>query len=181
MPDSHKLRGRGISRLIAACLVLLLVPLGASTCAPATVHVLDWGVLDSTTSVETNVANGGSHTITPNDTIIVTFRVKDPGGIKKLSIWADGTFQCETADRQWQTQFPVSAGVAQSDVTLPTADTNGFIQAKFVYDDLDCGVHHYASMPSSEDFTASSGTLHFHGSETDINGNQTTGTLDLTP
>jgi hypothetical protein len=167
--------------LVAACLVLLLVPLGASTCTPATVHVLDWGVLDHTTSVETDVPNGGSLTITLNDVMIVTFRVKDPLGIKSLSIWADGMFQCETADRQWQTQFPVSAGVARSDVTLPTTDTNGFIQAKLVYHDLDCGVHHYANMASSEDFTAFSGTLHFHGSETDINGNQSTATLDLTP
>jgi hypothetical protein len=167
---------------------LLLALLGMSGCQPATVHMLDWGVLDKTTNTETDVIDGGSLKIEPNDTILVTLRVKDPAGIRSMSAWADGTFTCSTSPDAnggtvWTAPGRLSAGVTRSDSTLPSStETNGFIfSTEFVYGDLDCGIHAYQGPPGPQDYLVTDGTLHFHGTETDANGRQTSATLDLTP
>ena len=190
----HQGRGKPTSihcyvlrRAGAAGFALLLALLGISACTPATVHVLDWGVLDKTTNTETDVGNGGSLKIQTNDTYLVTLRVQDPAGIKSMSTWADGTFTCSTDPDAngtvWTAPDHLSAGVARTDNTLPSsASTRGFVFGnRFVYHQLDCGVHRYQGPPGPQRYFVTDGTLHFHGAEADANGAQTTATLDLAP
>jgi len=107
---------RRLAQLGGAGLVMLPVLVAASACSSstATVHVLDWGVLDHTTNVETNVAGGGSITVNPDDTLYVTLRVQDPTGIKSMSVSADGMFSCRTPPDQndvtWTAPDPLPAG-----------------------------------------------------------------------
>jgi hypothetical protein len=185
-------RGRRLARLGGASLVMLptLFAAGACSSTPATAHVLDWGILDKTTNVETNVASGGSMTINGSDTLTVTLRIQDPTGIKSMSVSAGGMFTCSTLpdrnDQYWIAQDPLAAGLAPSQYTLPSStSTQSFIIGNnynpFVYRQLDCGIHFYQGPPGPEQYFAIDGTLKFSGTETDANGTQTTATLNLNP
>ena len=71
--------------------------------------------------------------------------------------------------------------MAGTETTLPSSATQGFVPANtFVYDKLDCGVHDFGAGPP-QDYLVGSGTLQFHGTETDVNGTQTSATLNLMP
>jgi hypothetical protein len=182
---------RRLAQLGGAGLVMLPVLVAASACSSSTVtvHVLDWGVLDNTTNVETNVAGGGSITVNPDDTLYVTLRVQDPTGIKSMSVSADGMFSCSTRPDQndvfWTAPDPLPAGLASTAYTLPSSATQSFVISNnnnaFAYRQLDCGIHRYQGPPGPEDYFATGGTLQFSGTETDVNGAQTTATLDLNP
>lgn len=178
------------SRTFAVIVLGLLAPTLTGcmdTSKPAALS-LEWGILDNETKATTTVANGGSATINPNHQYLVTLRVKDPAGIKVMSLWGDGTFKCETDPNKnggtfWDAPSALAAGLPRLDTTLPTATTyDGFVQsAPFTYDALSCGTHTYSGPPGPEEYFVISGTLHIKGRDVNQAGVATDATLELTP
>lgn len=183
-----RFRGRRFAPIGGAG-ILILPLLFAAGCSPATAHVLDWGIEDRTTEVTTHVPDGGSFAIQPGDTYQVVFDVMDPVGVKSMSVSAGGMFTCITRPDQndtiWTAPDPLPAGLAPTQYTLPSSSTQAFLISNnyqsFTYDQIDCGIHAYQGPPGPEDYFATSGTLQFTGTETDVNGSQTTATLGISP
>jgi hypothetical protein len=174
---------------LAAVLLLLSATLVAclDTAKPNAL-VLEWGILDNETKATSTVANGGSATINPGHQYYVTLRVKDPDGIKALSIWGEGSFKCETDHTKNGGQYldapsPLGAGLPRQDTSIPGSTTYaGFVQsAPFTYVDISCGTHTYPGLPGPQEYFVVSGTLRVRGRDTNQADVVTDATLDLNP
>lgn len=176
---------------ISLCVAFVFLISGCHPCSQIPNLLLDWGVIDKDTNVETNKNSGDSFQIDPSHHYIVTLRANDPDGIKYLAIWGDGNFTCSTNPEcgvinTWPS--PLSSGIAKKEVTNPSSGyCQDFIMSDtFIYYGLSCGKQ-YASnysppcMPGYKEFWVKSGVLHIHGEETSGKGTKSSASLDLTP
>jgi hypothetical protein len=169
---------------------IAVITLFAAACGgqtKPTKRVLDWGVLDKTTNINTDVSSGGSFKIDGKHEYIVTLRAKDPDGIKQLAVWGDGIFTCGTAlnrDLQNREVDFLPASFRRKETAIPSAGSyDGFVMSdRLIYYNLSCGQHIYGGVGSVlEDYWVASGTLNIHGEEISWSGTATTATLDLMP
>jgi hypothetical protein len=176
---------RTLILVIALCGTLFLP--ACNSCGPTpTAPSLAWGVLDKTTNVNTQKADGDTMKISPNDQYIVTLQVQDPEGIKEMDVSGAGSFTCSTHPDSSGTFFtgpdPLPASVPTQTTTIPNpGSASGFVMSQpFVYYQLDCGKHQYGNMPHAEEFYVTGGTLQMQGNETSWKGTKRTATLKLT-
>jgi hypothetical protein len=179
-------------RLIVTITVLLITSAFLTGCngcnnKPAS-RVLSWGVLDKTTNVNTNLADGGSFKINGNDNYLITLQVQDPDGIREMDVSGSGNFTCSVELpnlQEFTVPNPVSvaAAVPKQVTTIPSAGSfQGFVMSSpVVYYKISCGKFSFANAPPNLEYFATSGPLVMKGVETSWPGTVTNATLSLNP
>jgi len=161
-----------------------------NSCGPTpTTPLLAWGVLDKTTNINTQHADGDtvSLTTTLGDQYLVTLQVQEPEGIKEMDISGAGNLTCSTIpDSHGQfftapNSLPVSIPIQTTNIPNP-GTTSGFVMSQpFTFNQLDCGKHQYGNMPQAEEFFANSGKLQIQGTDITWKGTKRTATLSMAP
>jgi len=151
-------------------------------------RVLSWGVLDKTTNVNTNLADGSTFKINGNDTYLVTLQVQDPDGIREMDVSGSGSFTCSVELPNLQeftvpNPISVTSAVPKLVTTIPNAGSfQGFVMSSPVtYYKISCGKFSFANAPPNLEYFATSGTLVMKGVETSWPGVTTTSMLNLNP
>ncbi len=180
-----------IARLMVGFTLLITGTAFLSSCNGCnnkpTARVLSWGLLDKTTNINTNLADGASFKINGNDQYIVTLQVQDPDGIKEMDVSGSGNFTCSielSNGQQFTVPNPVSVTAVPKQVTtIPSSGSyQGFVMSgPFTYYKTSCGKFSFANAPPNLEYFVSTGTLQIQGLEISQMGTSTSATLNLAP
>jgi len=151
-------------------------------------RVLSWGVLDKTTNINTNLADGSTFKINGNDNYLITLQVQDPDGIREMDVSGSGSLTCSVELPNLQeftvpNPVTVPAAVPKQVTTIPNAGSlQGFvISSPVTYYKISCGQFSFANAPPNLEYFATSGSLVMKGVETSWPGTVTNATLNLNP